>query len=55
MDSKHIKQYNAAMDYLEKNEYRIKKSNSVFLVAMIGIVSFIMVQFLIKYYSCFIK
>ena len=55
MDSKHIKQYNAAMSYLEKNEYRIKKSNSIFFMTIIGIVSFIMVQFSIKYYNCLVK
>lgn len=53
MDSKHMLQYSAAKNYIERNEFRIKKSNSAILLFTLGIAAFILAQFFIKYYSCF--
>jgi hypothetical protein len=53
MDNKQMKQYNAAMLYVQKNQYRVNKSNAIFIMSIMGITLFMVMQFFIKYYSCF--
>ena len=52
MDTKQMKQYNAAMLYVQKNQYRVNKSNAIFIMSIMGMTLFIMMQFVMKYYSC---
>lgn len=45
-------QYNAAIKYLEKNSYRVNKSNAMFTIFFIGIISYFLVLYFIKITSC---
>jgi hypothetical protein len=50
MDNKDMIQYSAAKCYLEKNDYRIKRSNAVLFLTVLGASLLIMMQFLIRFY-----
>ena len=50
MDYKDMIQYSAAKCYLEKNEYRINRSNAVLFLTVLGASLLIMIQFLMKFY-----
>lgn len=45
-------QYNAAVKYLEKNSYRINKTNFLFYFSLFGIVTYFTVLYILKITSC---
>jgi len=45
-------QYDAAVRYLEKNSYRINKTNMIFYLSLIGITSYFIILFFLKLTSC---
>jgi len=46
------KQYNAAVKYLEKNSFRVNKSDFIFYITLTGIVGYFIVLYILKLSSC---
>jgi hypothetical protein len=45
-------QYNAAVKYLEKNSYKINKTNFLFYFLFFGIFTYFIVLYILKITSC---
>lgn len=45
-------QYNAAVKYIEKNTYRVNKSNVIFFLTIGGLASYFIILFFLKILSC---
>ena len=50
--NKCLKQYNAAIKYIERNSFRIKRFDSIFFLSVAGIILYFIGLYLFKIISC---